>query len=221
MHLVQNQNLVFHLSFELLSELLKLSYHTEEKIANKCLENTFDLHIDKHMFLLYIGNRTVVREHAFWYIGELKRLQKKREEFIMRSEKRKDMYADRYHAGAKGQKHCHYAKHRKTNSIRRFVTGIAALVMVMSLSFGFGSFFSSAHDSKAEEPSGERYYKSVQLEKGDSLWSIAQRYRRTEDSIYEYMDELAEANHLSLKDRNNLQEGDYLVVSYYGDDSVY
>ena len=61
----------------------------------------------------------------------------------MRSEKRKDMYADRYHAGAKGQKHCHYAKHRKTNSIRRFVTGIAALVMVMSLSFGFGSFFSS------------------------------------------------------------------------------
>lgn len=39
--------------------------------------------------------------------------------------------------------------------------------------------------------------------------------------IYEYMDELAEANHLSLKDRNNLQEGDYLVVSYYGDDSVY
>ena len=117
----------------------------------------------------------------------------------MRSEKRKDMYADRYHAGAKGQKHCHYAKHRKTNSIRRFVTGIAALVMVMSLSFGFGSFFSSAHDSKAEEPSGERYYKSVQLEKGDSLWSIAQRYRRTEDSIYEYMDELAEANHLSLK----------------------
>jgi len=35
------------------------------------------------------------------------------------------------------------------------------------------------------------------------------------------MDELAEANHLSLKDRNNLQEGDYLVVSYYGDDSVY
>ena len=73
----------------------------------------------------------------------------------MRSEKRKDMYADRYHAGAKGQKHCHYAKHRKTNSIRRFVTGIAALVMVMSLSFGFGSFFSPVRTiAKAEEPSG-------------------------------------------------------------------
>ena len=85
----------------------------------------------------------------------------------MRSEKRKDMYADRYHAGAKGQKHCHYAKHRKTNSIRRFVTGIVALVMVMSLSFGFGSFFSSAHDSKAEEPSGERdIIKVSSLKKG-------------------------------------------------------
>ena len=102
----------------------------------------------------------------------------------MRSEKRKDMYADRYHAGAKGQKHCHYAKHRKTNSIRRFVTGIAALVMVMSLSFGFGSFFSSAHDSKAEEPSGERYYKSVQLEKGDSLWSM---HKDTDEQKILYM----------------------------------
>ena len=35
--------------------------------------------------------------------------------------------------------------------------------------------------------------------------------------VYEYMDELAEANHLSMKGRNNLQEGDYLVVSYYGE----
>ena len=69
----------------------------------------------------------------------------------MRSEKRKDMYADRYHAGAKGQKHCHYAKHRKTNSIRRFVTGIAALVMVMSLSFGFGIFCSSVSLCNAPE----------------------------------------------------------------------
>ena len=65
----------------------------------------------------------------------------------MRSEKRKDMYADRYHAGAKGQKHCHYAKHRKTNSIRRFVTGIAALVMVMSLYMAMGSDMLLSFDS--------------------------------------------------------------------------
>lgn len=141
----------------------------------------------------------------------------------MRSERRTDIPMDRYHAGEKRRKYCHHAKFRRTGFFRRFVTGIAAVVLIMSMSFGFGSFFSSAHDSGTEisVPSEERYYKSVQIEKGDSLWSIAQRYRRTEDSIYEYMDELAEANHLSLKDRNNLQEGDYLVVSYYGDDSVY
>jgi len=57
------------------------------------------------------------------------------------------------------------------------------------------------------------------IEKGDSLWSIAQQYMGSEDSVYEYMDELAEANHLSMKDRNNLQEGDYLVVSYYGEEA--
>lgn len=37
----------------------------------------------------------------------------------MRSEKRKDMYADRYHAGAKGQKHCHYAMQ---STVRRILS---------------------------------------------------------------------------------------------------
>ena len=141
----------------------------------------------------------------------------------MRSERRIDIPMERYHAGEKRRKHCHYKKFRGTGFFRRFMNGIAAVILIMSMSFGFGSFFSSAHDSGTETsvPSEERYYKSVQIEKGDSLWSIAQQYRGSEDSVYEYMDELAEANHLSMKDRNNLQEGDYLVVSYYGEESVY
>mgnify|MGYP002540818708 CR=1 FL=1 len=72
----------------------------------------------------------------------------------------------------------------------------------------------------------------ISLKNSDSItyknYSILQQslkdssiYYSIDNVIYEYMDELAEANHLSLKDRNNLQEGDYLVVSYYGDDSVY
>ena len=140
----------------------------------------------------------------------------------MRSERRTEIPTNRYHAGEKRQKHCHSKKHRRTGFLGRFMTGMVALVLVMSMNFGFGSFFSSAHDSvtEAPAPSEERYYKSVQIEKGDSLWSIAQQYRGSEDSVYEYMDELAEANHLSLKDRYHLKEGDYLVVSYYGE-SVY
>lgn len=146
----------------------------------------------------------------------------------MRAEKRSDVYGNLNHAGEKRQKNCRCAKKKgRVNFIGRFVTGIIAVMLVMGLSFGCGSFFSSAHDNNREEPVeeaavGEKYYKSVQIEKGDSLWSIAHRYMGTGyDSVYEYMDELADANHLKLSDLNHLQEGDYLVVAYYGDAQVH
>ena len=147
----------------------------------------------------------------------------------MRAERRRNVRESRDHAGEKRQKNCYrIKKKRKMNFIGRFVTGMAAMLLVMGLSFGFGSFFSSAHDNNREAvvsagvPSGEKYYKSVQIEKGDSLWSIAHRYMGTGyDSVYEYMDELADANHLKLSDLNHLQEGDYLVVAYYGDEQMH
>jgi len=140
----------------------------------------------------------------------------------MRSERKAEIYKNRDHANRKNHKKCQRSKNHKTGFIGRFMTGMAALVLVMALSFGFGSFFSSAHDGKIENSAKDRYYKIIQIKKGDSLWSIAQRYRDTEeDSVYEYMSELAEANHLNLKDMNNLREGDYLVVAYYGDEPVY
>ena len=56
-------------------------------------------------------------------------------------------------------KHCHCTKHRKMNSIRRFMTGIAALVMVMSLSFDLEAFL-RVRISKAENLP-EEYYKKL------------------------------------------------------------
>ena len=132
------------------------------------------MHIDKRMFLLYIGNRTVVREHAFWYIGELKRLQEEKVRNYLRDQEKR--YVCR--SISREQKDRSTVIMQSTVRripIRRFVTGIAALVMVMSLSFGFRSFSPSAHDSKAGRTFRERYYKSVQLEKEIHSGALSQK----------------------------------------------
>lgn len=115
-------------------------------------------------------------------------------------------------------KRTHTGRHtagKKRSAFRRFLTGVLAVLLVMTCSFGFGSFFSSAHGSPEEEPVDYKYYKSIQISDGDSLWSIAERYMGSEyDSVADYIDELVEMNHISAAELDSLQEGDYLVVAY-------
>lgn len=109
--------------------------------------------------------------------------------------------------------------HRRSGSsfAKRFVTGAAVVLLVMVCSFGFGSFFSSAHNSLENEPVDIKYYKSIQIESGDSVWSIAEEYMGSEyDSIYDYMDELVSINNMDASELDSLHEGDYLMVAYYG-----
>ena len=59
-------------------------------------------------------------------------------------------------------------------------------------------------------------YKSIQVQAGDSLWSIAcDNITEEYDSIDEYMDEIAEINHISTISADSIKEGTYLTVSYY------
>lgn len=110
---------------------------------------------------------------------------------------------------------------KANNSLSRFLTGIFAVMIIMACSFGFGSFFSSAHDNTSSDKAEFKYYKSIQIEKGDSLWSIAEEYMGTEfDSVSDYIDELIQINQLSTDDMNNLQEGDYLLVAYFDTEYV-
>lgn len=59
----------------------------------------------------------------------------------------------------------------------------------------------------------EKVVASVYIEKGDSLWTIAQRYYTEEnESMKEYIREIKNCNHLSS---NTIREGQYLIVPYY------
>ena len=61
----------------------------------------------------------------------------------------------------------------------------------------------------------QKYYKSIIIESGDTLWDIAEQYYDSDVvSITEYIEELKEINNLSGE---RIRSGNYIVVSYYAE----
>ncbi|MGI6053613.1 MAG: LysM peptidoglycan-binding domain-containing protein [Clostridium sp.] len=87
-----------------------------------------------------------------------------------------------------------------------------ALLSVLVISGCLGNDLKQA---MAEESSSQyqKYYTSIRLEEGDTLWNIADRYRANSGkSREEYVRELRFMN--SLID-DTIHTGNYLTVSYY------
>lgn len=69
-----------------------------------------------------------------------------------------------------------------------------------------------------EESSAVRYYKSVCIESGDNLWSIADQYRQGSAlTVEEYVKELKRMNNLR---EDIIHAGQYLTVVYFQDPST-
>ena len=61
-----------------------------------------------------------------------------------------------------------------------------------------------------------KYYTSYEIQSGDTLTSIAQKYTVNSDvSVSEYIDELKKDNRLAT---DKITSGKYLVVSYYSNE---
>lgn len=88
---------------------------------------------------------------------------------------------------------------------------IVAFIMIAGLSIALGSNLVSAHD-KSEQPE-QKFYKSIEIKEGDTLWGIAKEYRDDDyDSIYDYIDEVMSINGLTS---DQIHAGQYLTVAYY------
>lgn len=96
---------------------------------------------------------------------------------------------------------------------KRMILLLATVLLITIGSIIFGNSFSSAQAQSEENDISYKYYKSIVIEAGDSLWSIAEEYR-TDDyaSTQEYIDELMEINGL---DSETIHQGQHLVVAYY------
>ena len=89
------------------------------------------------------------------------------------------------------------------------ILGLALLVSVIFL-----RVFITAKGKEPENP-GYKYYTSIQIKTGDSLWSIASRYCSDPEQIPAYVKELRSMNHLET---DEIHAGNYLTVMYYSEE---
>ncbi|MGN0158013.1 MAG: LysM peptidoglycan-binding domain-containing protein [Brotaphodocola sp.] len=92
------------------------------------------------------------------------------------------------------------------------------VILLMILAFCSGFFGHTLLNARAEEKSirsMNRYYTSIQLRQGDSLWDIANQYSRgTNYSVKEYVNELKKINGLKSE---SIHSGEYLTVVYFAE----
>ena len=100
-------------------------------------------------------------------------------------------------------------KRRRRQAAKRNMIILLATVLLITIgSVVFGSTFSSAKNDEEYEV----YYKSIEIEQGDSLWNIAEEYKSETESVIDYIDELMKLNNLTSE---TIHEGQHLVVAYH------
>ena len=104
------------------------------------------------------------------------------------------------------------SKRRRQVDLKRSFLAFLAAIIVAGVSTFAGTGLVDAHDT-SDDIVMCKYYKSIDIADGDTLWSIAKE-NMTEDytSIYEYIEEVMEINNLESE---QIQAGQYLTVAYY------
>lgn len=95
---------------------------------------------------------------------------------------------------------------------QQFYIIVMTICFVIAIAVTYGSFISLAKSNLPEEQV-TKYYTSIQIQDGDTLWEVANAYITTEyDSINDY---IKEVKHLNSLDDDKIHEGQFLTVPYY------
>ncbi|WWR14568.1 LysM peptidoglycan-binding domain-containing protein [Lachnospiraceae bacterium JLR.KK008] len=93
---------------------------------------------------------------------------------------------------------------------------IMTVCLVISLSFSARSMLSNAQSQS--RPVEYKYYASISVQEGDTLWAIAERYMGTHyECIEDYVKEICQINAL---ENEQIRAGTYLIVPYYVTEST-
>ncbi len=94
----------------------------------------------------------------------------------------------------------------------KLIIGIICSVSILLLGIIFTSVFSAATDSREHTPVEFKYYKMIDVSKGDCLWSIAEEYQYDDKmSTQEFVEELMLLNNMS---DDKIYANDELVIAY-------
>lgn len=90
---------------------------------------------------------------------------------------------------------------------------ISALLLIAGFGFFADMMPSGASVVEANQQMGDIQYKVIEIQKGDSLWSIAKDNMNPGfDNIFDYIHELRRCNQL---DSDKITAGNYLMIPYY------
>ena len=94
---------------------------------------------------------------------------------------------------------------------------IMTFCLIITVAVSMNSFMSNAKEEGS--PASYKYFKSITIENGDSLWSIAQEYMDDNhyDTIQDYINEVKKMNALSNDD---ITYGQHLIIPYYGTEYI-
>lgn len=101
---------------------------------------------------------------------------------------------------------------KKRSNSGIFVVAAVAVVIFL-LGFFIGSKNMSEVEARDYSANTEKYYTAVEVESGDTLWSIADEYMTAEyDDRDEYMSEVREMNNLT---GSVIKAGTTIMVPYF------
>ena len=109
-------------------------------------------------------------------------------------------------------------KMRRERELRRkIVVTILTVLIVLGFALSYNVLVTQA-TSEIEDIS-YKYFTSIEVASGDTLWTIAQEYSDAEnyDSIDEYIEEVKNMNHMSS---DTLMAGQFLIVPYYSQEFI-
>ncbi len=104
-------------------------------------------------------------------------------------------------------------RRKRSVHVKKLLAGMFSLIMILGFSAFYGSGLVSAHDNAKDDPVRCKYYKSIQIHSGDTLWNIAEEYMADDyESVSDYITEVKKINKLSS---DQIQDSQYLTVPYY------
>ncbi len=110
-----------------------------------------------------------------------------------------------------------YILERRKIEVRRQKITLVCVAAILVISILFVNAFSNASTVKASN-NNKKFYTSIQIEEGDTLWTIADRFITSEyDSKKSYIEEVKKMNHLYSDD---ITSGCYLFVPYYAEEPL-